>query len=279
MRSSSLAKYNVDDNIDRNSRNLAQLQLLLLEMERQLLIISAMIDRLRSSWGLPRGLPVIRQRRHRRYRFKPWPTMAELEDKGQYSRPMPMLHLDDLMACRNFIQMPPELCQELEQRITAELQRDRTLMRDPVSSGVKLAVTLRHFATGDRYTTLQYAFRVTSSTIEKFVPEVCDTITRAYRDQVLQCPTLPEDWSLVEPVFCQSWNFPHALGALDGRHISRGMSSGGGGGGGGAASSTTARASTLLYSWPWWLEITSSCGWTWGQPGQLQMLRFSSTPI
>ena len=59
--------------------------------------------------------------------------------------------------------------------------------------GPKLAVTLRHLATGDSYTTLQYAFRVASLTINKFVPEVCDTITRAYRDQVMWCPTLPED--------------------------------------------------------------------------------------
>ena len=35
----------------------------------------------------------------------------------------------------------------------------------------------------------------------------------------MQCPTLPEDWLLVESVFCRRWNFPHALGALDGRHI------------------------------------------------------------
>ena len=84
-------------------------------------------------------------------------------------------------------------------------------MRDPVSPGVKLAITLTHFATGDSYTTLQYAFRVDSSTTEKFVPEVCDAITRPYRDQVMQCPMLPEDWLLVK--------FPHALGALDGRHI------------------------------------------------------------
>ena len=73
-------------------------------------------------------------------------------------------------------------------------------MRDPVSPGVKLAVTLRHLATGDSYVTLQYAFRVASQTIEKLVPEVCDAITRAYRDQVMQCPTLPEDWLLVESV-------------------------------------------------------------------------------
>ena len=87
---------------------------------------------------------------------------------------MPMYHLDDPMAYRNLIQMPPELYQDLE------FQRDRTLMKDPVSPGVKLAVTLRHLTTGDSYTTLQYAFRVASPTIEKFVPEVCDAITRAY---------------------------------------------------------------------------------------------------
>ena len=92
-------------------------------------------------------------------------------------------------------------------------------MRDIVSPRVKLAVTLRHLATGDSYTTLQYAFMVARPTIEKFVPEVCAAITRAYRDQVMRCPTLPEDWLLVESVFHRRWNLPHALSALDGRHI------------------------------------------------------------
>ena len=132
---------------------------------------------------------------------------------------MPMLDLDDPMAYQNFIQMRPELYQELEQRITAEFQRDRTLMRDPLSPGVKLAVTLRHLVTGDSYTTLQYAFRVASPTIEKFVLEVCHTITRAYQCQVMLCPTLTEDWLLVKSVSRRRWNFPHALGPLDVRHI------------------------------------------------------------
>ena len=120
------------------------------------------------------------------------------------------------MAYRNFIQMLSEFYQELNQRIPAQFHRDRTLMRDPASPAVKLAVTLRHLATGDSYTTLQYSFRVA---MEKLVPEVCDAITRAYQDQVMQCPTLPEDWLLVESIFRWRGNFPHALGALDGRHI------------------------------------------------------------
>ena len=95
-------------------------------------------------------------------------------------RLMQMLELDDPMAYQNFIRMPPELFQELEQRLGPENQRERTWMREPLSPGLKLAVTLRHLASGDSYPTMQYAFRVARSTINKFVPEVCDAIIRAY---------------------------------------------------------------------------------------------------
>ena len=87
------------------------------------------------------------------------------------------------------------------------------------SPGLKLVVTLRHLASGDSYPTLQFAFRVTRSTINKCVHEVCDAIIRAYQDQVLTCPTLPEDWLEVESIFHRRWNILHAVGALNGKHI------------------------------------------------------------
>ena len=98
---------------------------------------------------------------------------AEREEEGQYTRLMPRLELDDPMAYRNFIPMPPELFQDLDQRSTSELQRESTWMREPLSPGIKLAVNLRHLASGDSYPTLQYAFKVARSTINKLVPEVC----------------------------------------------------------------------------------------------------------
>ena len=67
--------------------------------------------KVRSRWGLP----VIRQRRHRRYRFRPWLGRAEREEEGQYTRLIPRLQLDDPMAYQNFILMPPELFQDREQ--------------------------------------------------------------------------------------------------------------------------------------------------------------------
>ena len=112
-------------------------------------------------------------------------------------------------------------------------------MRDPVNLRVKLAVTLRHLASGDRYTTLVHTFRVASSTINMFVPEVCDAIIRAYRDLVMWCPTLSEDWSQVESVFHQRWNIPGCPGW-------KGYSN----------------------------QSTGSSGWRWGLPGQRQMLKF-----
>ena len=130
-----------------------------------------------------------------------------------------MLELDDPMAYQNFIRMPPELFQELKQRLGPEIQRERTRMRDPGSPRLKLAVTLRHLASGDSFPTLQYAFTVARSTINKFVQEVCDAIIRAYRDEMMTCPTSPEDWLEFESIFRRRWNIPHALGALDGKHI------------------------------------------------------------
>ena len=79
--------------MDRHNRDLLQIQFLILQMERQLVIIPAMIDRLRRRWGLRRG-----QQRQRRYWVRPWLSQAEHGEEGQYSRLMPMLELDDPMA-------------------------------------------------------------------------------------------------------------------------------------------------------------------------------------
>ena len=37
--------------------------------------------------------------------------------------------------------------------------------------------------------------------------------------RVMVCPTDPEDWKKIEERFRNRWNIPHAVGALDGKHI------------------------------------------------------------
>ena len=33
------------------------------------------------------------------------------------------------------------------------------------------------------------------------------------------CPTDPEDWKKIDKILRNIWNVPHAVGALDGKHI------------------------------------------------------------
>ena len=40
-----------------------------------------------------------------------------------------------------------------------------------------------------------------------------------FTSEYLRCPTTPDEWKELEREFRIRWNVPHALGALDGKHV------------------------------------------------------------
>ena len=62
-----------------------------------------------------------------------------------------------------------------------------------------------------------FNFRVAHNTISLFVPEVCDVME--FEDEVFVTPSTPDSWKEVADNFGKRWNFYHACGALDGKHI------------------------------------------------------------
>ena len=56
-------------------------------------------------------------------------------------------------------------------------------------------------------------------TICKFVPQVCNAILKEFQHEYLMRPTDPEGWKKIEERFRNRWNVPHAVGALDEKHI------------------------------------------------------------
>ena len=68
-----------------------------------------------------------------------------------------------------------------------------THYRKALEPYMKLAITIRHLASGDKYPTLQYAFRVARNTICMIIPEVCQAIVDAYKGEVIPYPTTQDE--------------------------------------------------------------------------------------
>lgn len=91
-------------------------------------------------------------------------------------------------------------------------------MREPIPTGERLAVTLRFLATGESFTSLQYQFRISSSTLSIVIPEVCQAIYRVLKDDFLTCSRSPEKWLKIAKHFHNRWQLPNCVGAADGKH-------------------------------------------------------------
>lgn len=74
-------------------------------------------------------------------------------------------------------------------------------------------------ATGESLQSLAYSYRVGHSTAFMIVGEVCDALFKVLSPKVLLLPTNHEQWRKIATEFDQLWEFPHCIGAIDGKHI------------------------------------------------------------
>ena len=163
--------------------------------------------------------PPARQRPRRRHNMwvTPWPLQRE--ERGAYHNIMAELYATDIPGFTNYMRMTPEFFEMIKTRVEPRLARQATNYRAPISVGEKLALTIRYLVTGESYTSLSCQFRVGRPTISKFLPEVCRAIQDEFTREYLRCPTTPDEWKELEREFRIRWNVPHALGALDGKHV------------------------------------------------------------
>ena len=73
------------------------------------------------------------------------------------------------------------------------LQKETKTMRKPITPEEKLAITLGFLATGESYKSLMYQYRVSDSAILKFVPVVCDVISKVFIDEFMRFPSTEND--------------------------------------------------------------------------------------
>lgn len=119
---------------------------------------------------------------------------------------------------KDFLRLDREEFLHILSLIGPKIRREDTNMRKPITPKHRLAIALRFLASGDSYESLAYLFRVSSRSVSHIVREVCSLIVQELKDYV-KLPSNATEWLTISKAFEEQWNFPHAIGSIDGKHV------------------------------------------------------------
>lgn len=127
------------------------------------------------------------------------------------------MRLFDKEAFYNFVRMPADLFDKLLAIVGPFITKSYGV-RVPIPAKTRLELTLRFLATGDSMTTLGCLFRISKSSVSTIIAETCDVIWDKLKFMVF--PELSQErWKEIAEDFSNLWNFPHCVGAVDGKLV------------------------------------------------------------
>ena len=84
----------------------------------------------------------------------------------------------------------------------------------------RLCVTLCYLVTGDAHITIAASYRISPTSIGRVIKETTGAIWDVLLEKrFLQPPQSSKDCENISRGFENRWNFPHCVGALDGKHV------------------------------------------------------------
>lgn len=82
-----------------------------------------------------------------------------------------------------------------------------------------IKLLFRYLASGDSIISMSYQYLVGVATASKIIYEVCQAIWNNLAPIVIPANYKEEDWLKIAEEFKAMWDFPHCIGAIDGKHI------------------------------------------------------------
>ena len=123
------------------------------------------------------------------------------------------------ISLRRFTRMSPERFEHLLALVGPLIKKKPCRSRQPISDAERLMLTLRFLATGDSQQSHSFSFRIGRATVSNILRETTEAIWHALNKKYLIPPTETQDWIRIAEEFETEWNFPHCIGAIDGKHI------------------------------------------------------------
>lgn len=135
-------------------------------------------------------------RRKRRIWVSSW--LQKREQEGAFAKLLPELISGDQNEQKlfaSFVRMWKADFDHLLDLIGPSIEKQQTVMRQPIRPGARLALTLNFLATGISFRNLQYLFRIPQCTISTIVPEALDSIYNVLAPAYLKVNNLLPDTS------------------------------------------------------------------------------------
>ena len=145
--------------------------------------------------------------------------IRERKNKGAYCNIFKELELTDSEGFRRFMRMDVGTFNDLVNIIGQDITKKDTTMRTAIPPQERLALTLRFLATGETFRSLEFFFRISRKAISYIVVEVVTAIYDNLAKEFLALPSTAAEWEKIESRFRDRWNFPHCVGAVDGKHV------------------------------------------------------------
>jgi len=116
-----------------------------------------------------------------------------------------------------FFRLTPPLMEELIEILRPALER-RTKRGGALQVDFIVAVSVYYLAHGSSYSTISSIFLLPKSTVGVIIREFCTAVLQEMSTFV-QLPTKDTEWRQVAQGFQETWNFPHCIGSIDGKHV------------------------------------------------------------
>ena len=141
----------------------------------------------------------------------------ESKTKGAYNLMVQELRISDSEHFFKFFRMSTTRYEHILSLIAPSITKC-ALRRETVGASERLSVTLRYLFGGASHIDLAGMFRISPSCIGRIINETCVAIWNVLLEQnYIRYPQNEAEWKAVAAG--RKWNFPHCIGAMDGKHI------------------------------------------------------------
>ena len=115
--------------------------------------------------------------------------------------------------------MSPNTFEHLLSLVGPLITKKETAMRQPISAAERLTLTIHYLAYGDSQQSVSFSYRIAKSTVSTIIRDTCNAIWEALQGTYLKAPKSQAEWKEIAKQFMDVWNFPHTVGAIDGKHV------------------------------------------------------------